>query len=231
MDITIISTIMIPILGFLKVIQLLILKKCDSYVKSDALDYKTIKRTSLVPAYIKTIQTYFGIRYGIRRKIEKKDYLWIDNQIKSNLKDNPKYEINPIEIHQYVENIIDGEYEGRPEQIFRSKDDWENRFKESYQSFYNGLFHLYQIKALKHRRNWADTLFWILMALAVATFLITIMLEVSQFEYSIFSIDAVIFSFFIGFGISISLIIILVITIIIKKDLDKVYEDATKYEI
>ncbi len=73
MDLTIISTIILPIVGILKAIQYVILKKCDTYLDAEGLNYKTIKRSSLTSAYIDTINTYRSIRYLAKKQIKEED--------------------------------------------------------------------------------------------------------------------------------------------------------------
>lgn len=218
MDLTIFSGMIIPILILLKAIQWYVLKQCDSYINFDELNYKSVKSSLIIPAYIDAIETYRDIRHSIKKTITTEDVSWIEK----------KGDYMPKEIHQLIENEIDTM--AGPEHIFRSMD-WEQEFKTSNDKFFNGMSQLFKIKSMKVSRDRLDCVFWILFILAIASFAITIALQFFSISYSVFSLEIISLTFVAGFLLLLLLIGVLIRIILIKRNLESVYKDATKYTI
>lgn len=66
MDLTVISVIILPIIGVLKGVQYKILKECKTFLNKDGPKFKSMKNTSLVSAYISVLTCYRDIRILIR---------------------------------------------------------------------------------------------------------------------------------------------------------------------
>lgn len=220
MYLTFFSVVFLPTLGVLKRFQSTFAKDCDEYTDSDALSYKQIKTSSLVPAYIETVRKYLSIRNNIKRNINDEDISLVYKQ---------KSELTPKEIHEYIENKID-DYGGRPEEVFRAID-WDDAFRDSNDRFFRGIVIIHKTQLLKNKKERLDTCFDCTLLLAIPAFLITLVLEYLSIQYKIFSIEISTLSFVIGFFTWLFAFGICFWTRLIKQGLKKVFNDATENTI
>ncbi len=219
---SLIIKIIIPLIGLvINYWHGTLLKDINQYLPYNK-EYKRLRQQLKTP-FIETINEYLNIRKRFLRNIDNKELAFL-------VEDN-KYTAK--EIYNSIDLKID-DFK-KPEMIFREFKEWPEEFEKCKENFFRILTSIFKIKQINRYMNISTYTFWIAFYLVIIFSILSIGVNYIMDEYDLLN-DFYILNLKLNhlfFNISLIFFIIIlttcILTVLIKKKIDGVYEDAQKY--